>query len=128
MSSTATSVDDTTPLLQSASEAAYRHVTGEALPKSDLEHAVQKWHNPTINTWRVLATFFSFIVVGANDAIYGVRRDSLLTISKGFAWPALTCPLLCRFWCPTYVKQIHTLSYDMDSSPGPGSRDRRQIT
>lgn len=73
MSSTIPSIDATTPLLQSVSEVLDRH--GEQLPKSEPEHAVQKWHNPIINTWRVLATSFSFIVVGANDAIYGVRHD-----------------------------------------------------
>lgn len=77
MSSTIPSIDATTPLLQSVSEVLDRHVNGVSLPKSEPEHAVQKWHNPIINTWRVLATFFSFMVVGANDAIYGVRHDSL---------------------------------------------------
>jgi hypothetical protein len=85
MSSTTPSIDETTPLLQSVSEILDRHVNGEPLRKSQPEHAVQKWHSPIINTWRVLATFFSFIVVGANDAIYGVCHDSLSPISKGFA-------------------------------------------
>ncbi|KAI9731352.1 MAG: hypothetical protein M1834_005256 [Cirrosporium novae-zelandiae] len=32
---------------------------------------VQTWNNPRINIWRLLSTFISFIVMGANDAAYG---------------------------------------------------------
>lgn len=32
----------------------------------------QKWNDPPINRWRLLATFISFTVVGANDGVYGV--------------------------------------------------------
>jgi fucose permease len=31
----------------------------------------EKWHTPRINIYRVLATFWSFIVAGLNDASYG---------------------------------------------------------
>ncbi|GLA58315.1 hypothetical protein AtubIFM56815_008636 [Aspergillus tubingensis] len=31
----------------------------------------QKWNDPPINRWRLLATFISFTVVGANDGVYG---------------------------------------------------------
>ena len=34
--------------------------------------AVQKWNDPKINVWRILSTFYSFAVMGANDAAYGV--------------------------------------------------------
>ncbi|KAF4271056.1 hypothetical protein KXV70_004715 [Aspergillus fumigatus] len=33
--------------------------------------AKQKWNDPPINKWRVLATFASFAVVGASDGVYG---------------------------------------------------------
>jgi hypothetical protein len=32
---------------------------------------LQKWNSPRINMWRCLATFYSFIILGANDAAYG---------------------------------------------------------
>lgn len=32
---------------------------------------LQKWNSPRINMWRVFATFWSFIILGANDAAYG---------------------------------------------------------
>ena len=32
----------------------------------------ERWNEPPVNLWRVLATFYSFIVVGANDGAYGV--------------------------------------------------------
>ncbi|KAL7652514.1 hypothetical protein ACMYSQ_009791 [Aspergillus niger] len=31
----------------------------------------QKWNDPPTNRWRLLATFISFTVVGANDGVYG---------------------------------------------------------
>lgn len=34
--------------------------------------AKQKWNDPPINRWRLLATFVSFAVVGASDGVYGV--------------------------------------------------------
>ena len=36
------------------------------------EHQAERWNEPRINAWRVLATYYSFIVVGANDGSYGV--------------------------------------------------------
>lgn len=46
--------------------------------------AKQKWNDPSINKWRLLATFVSFAVVGASDGVYGalvpyVREDFNLT-------------------------------------------------
>lgn len=50
--------------------------------------AVQKWNEPIGNACGLAATFFSFLVMGANDAAYGVCRvlsmvvsSSLLTLS-----------------------------------------------
>ncbi|KAH8433074.1 uncharacterized protein LDX57_010711 [Aspergillus melleus] len=31
----------------------------------------QKWNDPHINKWRLLATFISFALVGASDGVYG---------------------------------------------------------
>ena len=32
----------------------------------------ERWNNPSINMWRVFATFISFMVAGAIDGAYGV--------------------------------------------------------
>lgn len=34
--------------------------------------AKEKWNDPPINVYRSLSTFWSFLVMGANDAAYGV--------------------------------------------------------
>lgn len=34
--------------------------------------ALEKWNHPQINTYRSFSTFWSFLVMGANDAAYGV--------------------------------------------------------
>lgn len=32
----------------------------------------EKWNTPRLNLWRTFAAFWSFIVMGSNDAAYGV--------------------------------------------------------
>lgn len=56
---------------------------------------LQRWNYPRINLWRILATFWSFIILGANDAAYGALIPYLevyysinyLTISLVFLSP-----------------------------------------
>ena len=31
----------------------------------------ERWNNPRINTWRLAAIFYAFVVFGMNDASYG---------------------------------------------------------
>lgn len=38
--------------------------------------AVEKWNSSTTNVLRICATYWAFLVMGANDAAYGVRRPS----------------------------------------------------
>lgn len=35
-------------------------------------HALEKWNEPSVNINRLFATFWSFVIMGANDAAYGV--------------------------------------------------------
>ena len=35
-------------------------------------NALQQWNNPRINIWRFFASVMGFIVMGMNDAAYGV--------------------------------------------------------
>lgn len=35
--------------------------------------ALEKWNHPRSNIYKTLTTFWSFLVMGANDAAYGVR-------------------------------------------------------
>lgn len=41
-------------------------------PPSVVAHALEKWNEPSVNITRLLATFWSFVIMGANDAAYGV--------------------------------------------------------
>ena len=34
---------------------------------------VQRWNSPRINVYRLFAAFWGFIIMGANDAVIGVR-------------------------------------------------------
>ena len=36
----------------------------------------EKWNHPRINIYRSFSTFWSFLVMGANDAAYGVCATS----------------------------------------------------
>lgn len=38
--------------------------------------ALEKWNHPRINIYRSFSTFWSFLVMGANDAAYGVSAVS----------------------------------------------------
>lgn len=40
-------------------------------PPASATAALQTWNNPPVNKWRILAAFFSFIVLGMNDAAPG---------------------------------------------------------
>jgi hypothetical protein len=39
---------------------------------TDTFPVVEKWNEPRINIYRTFATFWCFLVMGANDAAYGV--------------------------------------------------------
>lgn len=48
----------------------------EMLPPSlspvTVAHVVERWNEPRFNMFRTFATFWSFVIMGANDAAYGV--------------------------------------------------------
>jgi hypothetical protein len=44
----------------------------EAAPPVHPEIVLQKWNDPKVNVYRIFVTFYSFIVVGMNDAAVGV--------------------------------------------------------
>ena len=44
---------------------------GALPPPTTSTPQLQKWNSPSINMWRCFATFWSFIILGANDAAYG---------------------------------------------------------
>jgi len=46
----------------------------ESLPSPTTQAAakLERWYTPKINLYRTFAAFWSFIVMGANDAAYGV--------------------------------------------------------
>ncbi|PKX96312.1 putative MFS transporter [Aspergillus novofumigatus IBT 16806] len=71
----------TTPLLSSRTESYVDYQTiisdqrltaGDDLRSTDCQP--EKWNEPRTNVWRILATFYSFIVVGANDGAYGLGK------------------------------------------------------
>lgn len=55
-----------------AAEDTERRSTTATEEESESQYPVEKWNDRPINTWRILATFYSFIVLGANDGAYGV--------------------------------------------------------
>lgn len=66
--------------------------------------ALEKWNQPRINAYRSFATFWSFLVMGANDAAYGVSgtfRENVLESRNNlfkwdFAYTSMFANLLCR--------------------------------
>lgn len=51
-------------------------IDGEPSVPATAVPAAQKWNSSRLNVYKVLITFFSFIILGANDAAYGVSSDS----------------------------------------------------
>lgn len=41
-------------------------------PPAVVAHALERWNEPSVNVSRLVATFWSFVIMGANDAAYGV--------------------------------------------------------
>ena len=41
-------------------------------PPAVVTHALEKWNEPSVNINRLFATFWAFVIMGANDAAYGV--------------------------------------------------------
>lgn len=80
-----TSTSTSTCVVQQHSHDAPNHIMLEAMPPSQhsTDHttsnespdgfsALEKWNHPRINVYRSFATFWSFLVMGSNDAAYGV--------------------------------------------------------
>lgn len=42
----------------------------------DEEEILEKWNTPRINLYRYLSALFSFIIMGMNDAAYGVSTSN----------------------------------------------------
>ena len=42
----------------------------------DTKAELRRWNNPRINTYRYLVANFGFVIIGMNDAAYGVRYNS----------------------------------------------------
>ncbi|KIW97826.1 uncharacterized protein Z519_01410 [Cladophialophora bantiana CBS 173.52] len=58
----------------------YEDISAGALPApSTATPQLQKWNSPRINMWRCLGTFYSFVVLGANDGAYGALIPYLET-------------------------------------------------
>jgi hypothetical protein len=38
---------------------------------------LERWNSPKVNMWRTFAAFWSFVVMGSNDAAYGVSRTDV---------------------------------------------------
>lgn len=41
-------------------------------PVEDADEVLERWNKPRINLYRYLAALYSFIIMGMNDAAYGV--------------------------------------------------------
>lgn len=50
----------------------HEDIRQDTLPPETAVEALQTWHSPRINMYRVFATFWSFFTIGMNDGSYGV--------------------------------------------------------
>ncbi|CAI7677742.1 hypothetical protein N7533_003379 [Penicillium manginii] len=68
--------------------------------------ALEKWNEPRINAYRSFATFFSFLVMGANDAAYGL--ESYYNLSYTVVSLVFLSPLVGYVLAAFLNNRIHT--------------------
>ncbi|KAE8320471.1 major facilitator superfamily domain-containing protein [Aspergillus sergii] len=79
MMSTQQDLASQAPLLSDSAYVSYGSYQADGRDRDNVSEAgdsysrqqPERWNEPSVNLWRVLATFYSFIVVGANDGAYG---------------------------------------------------------
>lgn len=69
--------DETKQVVGNVEQQVSRDDTSPAVISPTLE----KWNKPNINIYRYLATIFSFVIMGMNDAAYGVSPPNAFQIS-----------------------------------------------
>ncbi|KAJ6097008.1 hypothetical protein N7486_007754 [Penicillium sp. IBT 16267x] len=94
------------------------HITLEALPRSEqltidssndppgAFPALEKWNSPRINIHRSFSTFWSFLVMGANDAAYGL--ESYYNLSYTVVSLVFLSPLVGYTLAAFLNQRIHT--------------------
>lgn len=60
-------------------------VDGLPPPSTAAQPQIETWKNPRINIWRFCATNFAFVILGANDAVYGVSLTWAIEFITVFA-------------------------------------------
>lgn len=68
----------------------------ENVPPSVAASALERWNQPRSNAYRTLATFWAFLVMGANDAVYGVSAVDSLNASISAADQGPGVDSLCK--------------------------------
>jgi hypothetical protein len=70
----ATTLQDAHALPRSETEPGLETLSVESQQQTPamVVHALEKWNEPSVNINRLFATFWSFVIMGANDAAYGV--------------------------------------------------------
>ncbi|KAJ5094997.1 hypothetical protein N7532_007288 [Penicillium argentinense] len=81
--------------------------TGDTFP------ALEKWNEPRINTYRSFSTFWSFLVMGANDAAYGAlipyaQLESYYHLSYTIVSLVFLSPLVGYTLAAVLNHRIHT--------------------
>jgi len=83
---------------------------GALPPPSTATPQLQKWNTPRINMYRVLATFYSFVILGANDGAYGALIPYLETwyhINYTIVSLVFLSPILGYSLCAVLINHIH---------------------
>lgn len=81
-------------------------------PHSTSIPQLQQWNTPRINMWRCLATFYSFIILGANDGTYGALIPYLETwynINYTIVSLVFLCPIVGYTASALLNNHIHTV-------------------
>ncbi len=83
-------------------------------PPSTAVDVLPRWNSPRSNMWRVMATFYAFLVFGFNDGAYGVMTPHMPPIDTAMLMSA-------RLWFPMYFfPLLHTVCVESNDCPIAG--------
>jgi hypothetical protein len=102
------SLHETSPLRESQQNDDNDPVVNLPSPTTQGAERLERWNSPRLNLWRSGAAFWSFVVMGSNDAAYGVSRAAADVYLRRKRKHANTCTISVL---GTYsICKYHTIS------------------
>jgi hypothetical protein len=81
-------------------------------PTTQAAEKLERWNRPKANFWRTMAAFWSFVVMGSNDAAYGALIPYVNHLEeKRFAMSELICCVVANVLQPHVCRHFTRLPF-----------------